>query len=123
MNAVGPMIPFSYLDVIGEDAESTAAVDAIMVERLSQAVKALQPCASEQQRREYSVLLAAVAPPRISGGGHGKHEGMIAPVARRVGVPWEARTVRGERVQYAFDAAVDRRAAFDATLSRRVETA
>eukprot|EP00965_Chrysotila_dentata_P224177 6194026-Pleurochrysis_carterae.AAC.1 len=45
-------------------------------------------CESEEQRMEYHVLLAAIAPPRVESGGHGPYnEGKGRPVdAKRLGV-------------------------------------
>eukprot|EP00965_Chrysotila_dentata_P195789 6177185-Pleurochrysis_carterae.AAC.1 len=94
----------------GRAAAAKASLDAFIVERVADAIKALQPHANDLQRQQYGTLLAAVAPPRVEGGGHGSHEGRIAPIAARLGVPCGGRA--GGR-QFAFDAAVDRRMVFD----------
>ena len=48
--------------------ESTQTVDSYIVERVKGAVHTLKACDTEEQRREYGILLRALAPPLVKRG-------------------------------------------------------
>lgn len=108
------------LEVIGGAASvKHASVDACIVSRVGRALNVLSKCQTEQQRREFGVLLRAVAPPPVARGN--SKQGMVGPVAVRLGefvgsgrpLPTGSRTKRGKRCDYAFEAAVKDRVIFD----------
>lgn len=115
------------LEHIGGTAVKHASVDACIVRRVGHALNILSKCQTEQQRREFGVLLRAVAPLPVARG-DSKH-GMIAPVAIRLGefvgagrpLPLGSRIKRGKRMDYAFEAAVKGRVIFDAKAAEAIK--
>ena len=93
----------------------TSAVDTFIVERFKVALHALKPCNTAEQRRQYHILLLAVAPPLVK---QGNKHGMINKVALRLEVPYGHRWAKGTKVDtpYAFTSAVQGRATFQVEL-------
>ena len=72
------LVPFSL------SGAATAAVDAYIVEQLKAILQMLKPCCTEPQRKEYIMLLRAMAPVLKR---QGDKSGMIKKVAARLEVP------------------------------------
>ena len=101
-------------DLLGDEEKArAAATDTYIVDRLVDTVAVLKECSSEEQRREYHIVLAAVMPPFAQ---VGDGQGMMRRVTERLGVR------RGNRSQaeggrpFAAARAQTLRAAFDALL-------
>jgi hypothetical protein len=92
----------------------------VIIDRLVAALTALRNSGTEQARREYHIILGALAPVRAA---EGARAGMARRVAARIRVPRgrRARTKQQEEADepgrpYAFLQSTIRRAAFDATV-------
>ena len=89
--------------------------DTYIVDRLVAAVNVLKGCQTEQQRRDFRLALALVAPTRTA---TGDQEGMARRVSARLRVQRGKRSKKyGERPR-AFEAAITSRADFDHQASR-----
>ena len=96
-------------------ARRHAETDTYIVDRLVAALDVLKGCQTEQQRRDFRLALALVAPTRVASG---DHEGMARRVSARLRVQRGKRSKkRGER-PYAFEAAMSSRADFDQQAAR-----
>ena len=96
-------------------ARRHAETDTYIVDRLVAALDILKGCQTEQQRRDFRLALALVAPTRVASG---NHEGMARRVSARLHVQRGKRSKkRGER-PYAFEAATSSRADFDHQAAR-----
>lgn len=96
-------------------ARRHAETDTYIVDRLKAALDILKGCQTEQQRRDFHLALALVAPTRVASG---DHEGMARRVSARLRVQRGMRSkTRGER-PYAFEAATLIRANFDLQAAR-----
>lgn len=85
-------------------------VDKFIVDTLCEALAQLKQCRSEEERVDYYIVLAAVAPRCESGR---DRAGMIRAVCERLRVERGARYVKGEKRPYAFDKAITQREKFD----------
>jgi hypothetical protein len=97
---------------LDQEKERAAETNAYIVDRIKAALDVLKACQSEEQRREYLITLAAVAPPRA---GQGDQTGKAYRVSERLCVR------RGKRQcgrPYAFDKAQDLRSAFDERIAQ-----
>lgn len=81
------------------------------MEYIKAALHILKACATEQQRLQYGVLLAAAAPPLLK---RGDKAGMIRKVAARLQVPYGSHFIKGTKTltYYAFTKAVAGRVVF-----------
>ena len=70
----------------------------------------LKPCATEQQRKEYIILLRAIAPILKRSG---DWSGMIKKVAAKLELPYGSRGRRGAQADYALTQAVKERGYVD----------
>lgn len=95
------------------DVETAAYVG----QRVREVVAVLRPCATEGQRREFLSILAAAAPPRLDAR---NQAGMIRRVSNFLGVRRGRRSHKLGGRQFAFDKAIDLRAAFDAVGVQRL---
>ena len=96
-------------------ARRHAETDTYIVDRLVAVIDILKGCQTEQQRRDFRLALALVAPTRVASG---DHEGMARRVSARLRVQRGKRSKkRGER-PYAFEAATSSRADFDQQAAR-----
>lgn len=82
------------------------------MERFKSALQRQKACSTEAQRREYALLLRAVAPELVR---QGNTRGMINKVATHLGVPYGIRWVKTTKKEmpYAFTQAVAARAQFE----------
>lgn len=100
---------------LSEEQVKAAQVDAYIVDRTSAALRQLKLCRTEEERQDYGLVLAAVAPTREA---KGDAHGMIAAVCKRLGVARGSRYIKasGERRPYAADQAITRREKWDELL-------
>ena len=87
-----------------------AETDTYIVDRLVAALEILKGCKSEQQRREFCLALALVAPTRAA---TGDVSGMARRVSARLKVQRGKRSKRRKERPYAFETAIGRREQFD----------
>ena len=92
-----------------------AETDRIIVDRLVDALDVLKGCQTEQQRKDYLLALALVAPPRAS---ERTSDGCARRIAARLRVSRGKRSKRRGQRPYAFETATERRTAFDTAKAR-----
>lgn len=85
-------------------------MDRFIVERPREALGQLKQCRSEEERVDYHIVLAAVAPRREA---FRDRAGMIRAFCARLGVARGARYTKGEKRPYVFDKAITQREKFD----------
>ena len=91
-------------------ARRQAETDTFIVNQLVAVLEILKGCKSEQQRREFRLLLASVAPPRAD---EGDVHGMARRVAARLCVRRGRRSLKQGGRPFAFDGSMDQRKTFD----------
>ena len=72
----------------------TNEIDTCIVESFLAALHVVKACNTEEQRREYGILLRAAAPPLLK---KGDARGMVAKVAARLRVPRGRRWAKGNK--------------------------
>mmetsp|Transcript_16169 Transcript_16169/g.40727 ORF Transcript_16169/g.40727 Transcript_16169/m.40727 type:complete len:875 (-) Transcript_16169:94-2718(-) len=97
---------------LNADEVSAFKVDCYIVDRVASALHQLRLCRTEEERQDYGVVLAAVAPTREA---KGCAVGMIAAVCKRLRVPRGVRYIKAidERRPYAMEQAISRRGRWD----------
>ena len=105
-----------------KEAVEQSKIDAYIVERLKEAIHQLKQCRSKDEWLDYHIILAAIAPERVSAAEASKHRGegrSIEKVCARLALNPKARHPKGSKEprQPAIQKAITRRAEqFDATL-------
>ena len=94
--AVTSFLPYSCTD-------DTSEVDACIVNQIKLVLHILKSCNTEQQRKEYILLLRALAPILKK---ERDKSGMVKKIAKRLEVPHGSRGCKGKKVNYAFTDAV-----------------
>ena len=103
---------------LSKEAVEAAKTDAYIVDRLKAALHQLKQCRSKEEWLDYRVILAAIAPERLSAAEASKHRGegrSIEKVCERLSLNPKARYPKGakEPRQPAIQKATTSRSEFD----------